>query len=272
MSTHDRIDRETAERMLGGTPADRNPVAEVLAAAAAAPHRGELSGEGAAVTAFRAARVDGAAQARRGPRLRGLLSLRAAMLAAGVAVGGAGLVTVAATFPFGPPGGDSGPGGRPGAAATGISAGPASKSSRPQKGPVTQGSGSPWAMPGPEAVGLCRAYHANGNGQGKALDSPAFRGLVKAAGGKDRVPAYCAQVLGAKGSKGGPGLGKGKGKGPDGPGNGNGRGGGNQPGGPGSGEGDGRSGDVSEGGGPADSGGPGEPARPQPAGTGGRVG
>jgi hypothetical protein len=273
MSTHDRIDRETAERMLRGSSADPNRVAEILAAAAAPPRHGEVSGEGAAVTAFRAARVDGAARARRGPRLRGLLSLRAAMLAAGVAVAGAGLVTVAATSPFGLPGSDAWSGGQPGAAGSSVSASPASSSTPPKKGPVTTATGSPWAVPGPGAVGLCRAYDSKGNGRGKALDSPAFQGLVKAAGGKEKVPAYCAQILSAKGSKGGPGAGKGKGKGKGHDGYGNGRGddrddeGG--PGtGPGGGQGDDRGG-VSEGS-PAGSGeNAGAPAKSQPGGLGG---
>jgi hypothetical protein len=59
-------------------------------------------------------------------------------------------------------------------------------------------SGSPAATPHPSAVGLCRAYTAGaGSAPGKALENPAFTSLIKAAGGKDKVPGYCAAVLAA---------------------------------------------------------------------------
>lgn len=47
---------------------------------------------------------------------------------------------------------------------------------------------------GPAAFGLCNAF-AHGKGAGKAADrSVAFRNLVTAAGGADKVEAYCATV------------------------------------------------------------------------------
>ena len=47
---------------------------------------------------------------------------------------------------------------------------------------------------GPAAFGLCNAF-AHGKGAGKAADrSVAFRNLVTAAGGEDKVEAYCASV------------------------------------------------------------------------------
>jgi hypothetical protein len=52
------------------------------------------------------------------------------------------------------------------------------------------------ATPSPSLVGLCKAFQAGaGADHGKALDSPAFRALVSAAGGKDQVDAFCQGVL-----------------------------------------------------------------------------
>jgi hypothetical protein len=51
----------------------------------------------------------------------------------------------------------------------------------------------PDATPSPSLIGLCTAYLAGaGTDHGKALDSPAFTALIEAAGGKDKVEAYCA--------------------------------------------------------------------------------
>ena len=57
---------------------------------------------------------------------------------------------------------------------------------------------APEGSPSPSLVGLCKAYEAKvgSNAHGKALDSPAFQALVKAAGGKDKVTAYCTDLLG----------------------------------------------------------------------------
>jgi hypothetical protein len=45
-------------------------------------------------------------------------------------------------------------------------------------------------------TGLCNAFAAGaGSDHGKALDSPAFTALISTAGGRDRVDAYCAQLL-----------------------------------------------------------------------------
>jgi hypothetical protein len=43
---------------------------------------------------------------------------------------------------------------------------------------------------------LCRAYSAGQKAtHGKALESSAFSALIKAAGGKDKVAAYCARTV-----------------------------------------------------------------------------
>jgi hypothetical protein len=54
-------------------------------------------------------------------------------------------------------------------------------------------------QPSPSHAGLCQAYRSKvGEHPGKALQSPAFTSLIKAAGGNDNVAGYCARVLAAK--------------------------------------------------------------------------
>jgi hypothetical protein len=57
----------------------------------------------------------------------------------------------------------------------------------------------PKGTPSPSMVGLCRAYDNHpADKRGKALESPAFGALIKAAGGTDDVVGYCKVVLAAK--------------------------------------------------------------------------
>lgn len=52
------------------------------------------------------------------------------------------------------------------------------------------------ADPSPSLVGLCHAYTAGaGSDHGKALDSPAFKALLTAAGGKTNVDGFCTNLL-----------------------------------------------------------------------------
>ena len=54
------------------------------------------------------------------------------------------------------------------------------------------------ATPAPSLIGLCRAFAAGaGDNPGKALDNPAFTALLTAAGGRDKVTAYCTTGSGA---------------------------------------------------------------------------
>jgi hypothetical protein len=58
--------------------------------------------------------------------------------------------------------------------------------------PATPGSGP---AAGSKVKGLCQAYVAGtGDEQGKKLDAAAFEALARAAGGADRIPAYCQEV------------------------------------------------------------------------------
>ncbi|MEV6052668.1 hypothetical protein [Streptomyces sp. NPDC052107] len=73
-------------------------------------------------------------------------------------------------------------------------------------GAAGAGSGAPATRPHPPAtardtVAHCRTYERAGD-RGGALDSTAWQRLVRAAGGEDEVPVYCAaQVAAAQGKK-----------------------------------------------------------------------
>jgi hypothetical protein len=183
-----RIDRKTAERLLSGQPVSGSDnLRELLAAAAAPPRAGELSGEQIAVAAFRAAHLTPARQQRRRPVLKStlatLLTAKILVPAAAVAAVG-GIATAAATGTLPLPG--HAPADSPTISATHV----------PSPAPPGSEPASEAANPSPSLVGLCRAYTAGaGSEHGKALDSPAFTVLITAAGGKDQVPGYCADLL-----------------------------------------------------------------------------
>ena len=204
MSRHPRkIDRVAAERLLRGEPAYlRHPddlLAVLLATAAAPAHVGELAGEEAAVAAFRQARAAATGCA---TRLGDEVSIpqeqpwepvpvrkwirhpvRLAFVALTATTAG-GVALAAGSVPWSRQPSDQRP----------ATASPSpSQLARPGSG---QGLGTANATPHPSLVGLCRAYKAGaGTAPGRALDSPAFGSLIGAAGGKDKVPAYCADVL-----------------------------------------------------------------------------
>ncbi|MBO4165211.1 MULTISPECIES: hypothetical protein [Micromonospora] len=212
------VDRAEAERLLDqagvdAPPATAEPLARLLAAAAAPARPGELAGEQAAVVAFRAARAAGvpapAVVARRGRRLTtGVVTWIAALAATATA----GVAFAAVTR--------DGPAERvPGPAPSSTTATPtAAGSARPtpqRSGPVRQdptrrppsGPGgapsAPGTVPGPggpagtaKVTGQCRAYLAKSPEQReKALTKPGFAEVVAAAGGADRVEAYCRQLV-----------------------------------------------------------------------------
>jgi hypothetical protein len=209
------VDDDTLERLLtGGLPHAQAPsgyaeVARLLAAAVAAPSPGELPGQAAALAELRAVtRARAAAGGRRAARVdtrrRRRTGLAVVVVAGALAAGGvAGAATghlpgqvreaartILATGGGEPPastrtgprpapvtgtGGAAGEGSRPGAA-TGGRLGPAGA------GPVAS----------PNLEGLCQAFRSgNGAEQGGKLDAIALEALARAAGGQDKVPAYC---------------------------------------------------------------------------------
>jgi hypothetical protein len=204
MSDHHsrRIGRRTAERLLRGasgheqvTGHDR--LTDLLAAAAAPARDRELAGEQAAVAAFRDARLAPALQRRRPWMLKtalaNLLSVKIAAVAT-AAAGGIALAAAAGTLPGQHREEPVSPAGTSVVATTTTTT--AAKQDKQDKKPENS------ASPSPSLKGLCQAYTAGaGSEHGKAHENPAFSALIAAAGGADRVPAFCADLLGDKPGK-----------------------------------------------------------------------
>jgi hypothetical protein len=192
------LDAATAERMLDGTvhqddvPPDYRDVLRVLAAAAA-PAAAPPAAEAAALAAFRSTRrpVD---PRRRNSVLSKLLGAKAvAALVLGTATVGTAAAAAAGALPD-----------RAQAKAHSIvTAIPdADRSDRAAEAALDAGSGghgragAAAALPG--AAGLCQAYGSGSGGDtGKRLDSTGFGRLAAAAGGADKIPAYCGTVAAA---------------------------------------------------------------------------
>jgi hypothetical protein len=187
-----RPDVRAIDALLAGTcqpeeaPAELRPVAEVFAALRAPADRREVAGWGQALAAFREGPglPDASSRSRwRRPRLIAAplgTRLAAAAGVAVVAVLGGG---VAAAYT----------GNLPVAlqkVAHDTIAAPGVRETR--AAPTPGGSGHPVGpqATGSAAYGLCNAYqHANASQR-----AVGFRNLINAAGGRDRVDAYCASV------------------------------------------------------------------------------
>ncbi|GAA5105684.1 hypothetical protein [Haloechinothrix salitolerans] len=186
-----RIDRRTAEQLLSGAsassrPADVEPLGDLLDAASAPGHAGELAGEHAALAAFRSAQVDPVPQQRRRSMIKtalaALLTAKvAAPAAAAAAVGGIALASTTGALPL--------PGDSP--AEPPVNQVPATSVTAPSTTPADKAD-----APSPSLPGLCQAYTSGANNDnGKQLDSAAFQVLITEAGGKDNVAEYCGDVL-----------------------------------------------------------------------------
>ncbi|WP_319458412.1 hypothetical protein [Micromonospora sp. RTP1Z1] len=201
MNAH-RMDQETVERLLVGPVADapdgRGPEALVrlLTAVRAAPRPHELTGELAAMAAFRTARAGSVPAVAARPERRilaGLLGAKIALaaLVAAVATGGVAVAAATGNLP-GSLGGHGGSTTAPSASAGGRPT--------PTRGPDV----SPTAGPGfsarptgsPALFGLCTAYQAAEAGdRHKLLETPRFAELVSAAGGREQVRDWCDRLL-----------------------------------------------------------------------------
>jgi hypothetical protein len=204
------VDDDTLERLLtGGLPHAQAPsgyaeVARLLAAAVAAPSPGELAGQAAALAELRAvtrarAAAGGWRAARADTRRRRRTGLAVVVVAGALAAGGVagaatghlpGQVREAARTILATGGGEP-----PASTRTGPrpAAGPAREGSRP--GAATGGRLGPAGagpVASPNLEGLCQAFRSgNGAEQGGKLDAIALEALARAAGGQDKVPAYC---------------------------------------------------------------------------------
>jgi hypothetical protein len=195
------LDEDTADRLLSGrldpadTPSAYAPVARLVKAATGPAAPEELAGEAAMIAAFKAHAHPRTLVPRRASMPSKLLSVKAAaaMIAAVLSVGGVA------------------------AAATGMLPGRAAQqatdhaSSAAGGGSAAQAHGSgQGAAKGPDATGaakngLCQAWQSGqGGSNGKREDSTAFQALAAAAGGADKVDAYCQTATTAGHAANGP--------------------------------------------------------------------
>ncbi|MDG5803283.1 hypothetical protein P9869_11525 [Streptomyces ossamyceticus] len=188
--------------------ADASSVDLLLAVAVRGRPEVDSAGEARALAAFRAAREQGPRTARTrrrddwrpNPRRRVQLSVRTtlAVLLSSLTLGGVAFAAI------GSAGRDdaTGPGRGEGDGRTGTS-----RSAPAAPGPSgTPGAGSstgdrPASARDTEAH--CRAYEEKAEGRGRALDASAWRRLSDAAGGAEKVAAYCAARLGDADDAGG---------------------------------------------------------------------
>lgn len=193
------LDEGTAERLLGGglDPADAPPAymraAAVLAAVSAPPSPDELAGEAQAVAALAA--VARSTPHRAAPRrpavLTKLLSVKVAAVVAALSLAG---VAGAAT------GNLPGPAQRAAQrmlAAAGVSSPDDHASAAHGTDSTAHGAAAGHSPTGPDPTGaakagLCRAWQAGQGGEhGNKDDATAFKALTAAAGGADKIAAYC---------------------------------------------------------------------------------
>jgi hypothetical protein len=221
------LDEETVERLLAGdlSPSQVPPgyaqVAALLAATAAEPTPEELAGQAEVLAELRAMTWiprRAAAHTRRAarPPRRRWAGLAAAALVGALVTGG---VAAAATSNLPGPvrnvarsilGNGDGAGpvaprepgqqtATAGPSDTSTSTGPTAGSQGGQPagaadhGPDPTAAGSP---AGPDPERLCQAFLAGkGAEEGKKLNATAFQDLAKLAGGAEKVPSYCEEVL-----------------------------------------------------------------------------
>jgi hypothetical protein len=215
MSTHrgPGITRAEAERLLDTGSGAQAALAALIASAAPPAAVGEMAGEYAALTDFRAARLVTPSSPRRHAMLKttlaNLITAKFAATAAAAAAATGGIALVAATTNLAGP--------SPAAAhatfdshatqsTTQISPAEtdeptddadATDVSSDDQDPPESDSPTDTATPSPSLDGLCKAYQAGAaNNPGKALANPAFTVLVAAAGGTDNVAAYCVTLVG----------------------------------------------------------------------------
>jgi hypothetical protein len=221
------LDEETVEQLLSGrlSPSQLPPayaqVAALLAATTAEPTPEELAGESEVLAELRAVtrprRADRSRRLARPPRRR-WAGLAAAALVGALVTGGA---AVAATGNLPGPvrdvarsilgnGGGAGPvaptepGQQPATAGQGHTSTPTPTGpTAGSQGGQPAGTGGPGTdstaagnPAGPDVERLCRAFLAGkGAEQGKKLGATAFQELAKLAGGAEKIPSYCQEVL-----------------------------------------------------------------------------
>jgi hypothetical protein len=182
MNEHPRqLDRETAEQLLDGASPSRavgaDRLAKLLAAAGGPPRPYEYAREEEAVMAFRAK----PAPARSLPSWRKFLTFKVLAITATITVGGLAFASTTGILPG------------PFNQSPGVSPTADPSSDRPGRSRISSpGAPTPAATAAGAFSGLCNSYLSkDAPGRSKALESPAYAHLVTAAGGADKVEAYC---------------------------------------------------------------------------------
>ncbi|WP_213451435.1 hypothetical protein [Rhizomonospora bruguierae] len=234
--TRAEMDPRTAERLLGGEPAgpEYAELQRLLATAAAPAEPGELSGEAAALAAFRAATAAHHAPAvptavRGGRRLLAVKLVAASTLlltaGAAVATGGGHLPERLQDRAHGLFGAPAAPQTRPQSPARPSRTATTPPPPRTTSPPTTDPQHTPSGPPSTNLVESCRAWlaadadPARPRPKGRELAA-----LVQAANGRPRVSDYCGRLLGVQPEPGGtgqtshpthtPAKGQGRGQGP----------------------------------------------------------
>ncbi|HEX6056211.1 MAG TPA: hypothetical protein VFY98_10410 [Intrasporangium sp.] len=170
-----------------------NPeLARVAFLLAAQASQRELTGLEGALTTFRAHVSAPHTKRRRPSMIATLAGAKLGATIAGIAVGLGGAATVAyvsANTPATPDTRVTAP--ATSSQASAAAAGSSRASDRAQNSEQDNGAAVGPDASGHAAQGLCTAWE-NVGGNGKAMDTVAFQSLVKAAGGEDKVDAFCA--------------------------------------------------------------------------------
>ncbi|MCX4456337.1 hypothetical protein OG585_27545 [Streptomyces sp. NBC_01340] len=197
-----KVPRAAAPR----TPASEVPSLEVLLAAAVRGRPDDAEAEAQAVAAFRVARDNGAHAARtrrrddwrprEQRRVRRSLKATFAVLLASVTLGGVAVAAIGSSSSDNDNEDRGGAGNRPTSSAPDRSAQPDAPGVPDSSAPGTSAQADPSGHPtqAQDTEAHCRAY-ASVKGRGNALNSAAWQRLVTAAGGEDKVAAYCAEQL-----------------------------------------------------------------------------
>jgi hypothetical protein len=203
------IDRDTAEHLLQGVPVEQDgtldPLAALLAAAAAPARPAEFAGEQAALAAFRQAQLARPVAPAGRSRLARFLSIKmAALTLAATGLGGVAVAAGSGALPA--PVERKAPAVAPSLSRTAEPLTPRTQDAPPPPSQPTAPSRSPVPSASPSASlpGLCRAWLASSEEERrKSLRKPAFAPVVKAAGGKKRVARYCNGLVGGGRQRGG---------------------------------------------------------------------
>jgi hypothetical protein len=199
----ERVTRRDADRLLDGGSAGAHPdLADLLATAAGPARPEELAGERAAVAAFRREFRPAPAAPARARRPRRRAGIVAALTAAVLAIGGTAYAATTGRLPDAvqravdgvfsgdDPSGASGSPTPSGSVATTPS--PTGSAADP---PVTAPSGPGPGVDEARLKGLCRAWEATrANPHANAISPEDLRVLAAAAGGEDRIEAFCAAL------------------------------------------------------------------------------